>query len=118
MRAGVHLRELWTVRVGVLLAAVIALFVTLPMNFDVSPTKLRFTPRSLQIGSASTRVMVDTPKSMVLDLSQGPYAIDGLTHRAVLLGNVMASLPVREYIGRRARLPAAAINMTTPTTPA
>jgi len=53
----------------------------------------------------------------VLDLRQGTYFFEGLTNRAVLVGNVMASLPVREYVARKAGIPAYLIRATTPTTP-
>jgi hypothetical protein len=40
-----------------------------------------------------------------------------MTNRAVLIGNVMASEPVREYIGRRAKIPAAQLQVASPVTP-
>ena len=53
----------------------------------------------------------------MLDLRYGTGDFDSLTSRAVLLGNVMASLPVRQYIARRADIPADVIRASTPLTP-
>jgi hypothetical protein len=117
MQLGVHLRELWHIRFGVPIALLVALFVTLPTAFHVSLLPPKLQSRSLEIGTASTHVLVDTPRSAILDLRQGTYAFESMTNRAVLLGNVMASLPVREFVARRAGVPAHLIRTTTPTTP-
>ena len=57
------------------------------------------------MASATTEVLVDTPQSAVHDLRQGSSEFDKMTNRAVLMGNVMASPPVLEYIARRAGPP-------------
>jgi uncharacterized protein involved in exopolysaccharide biosynthesis len=106
MELGRHLEELWRLRLGVAVCFAIAIVAALAM-----------TSRSLQIASASTEVLVDTPRSAVLDLRQDLADIDSLTNRTVLLGNVMASEPVLAYIGRRAGVPPDAIRASTPRTP-
>lgn len=118
MEFGRHLRELTAIRFGALacvaLATVAALLVAYRVQSVVPP---RLQPRSLQIASASADVLIDTPTSVVLDLRQQTNDIDALTNRAVLLGNVMASAPVLDYIGRRAGIPGSEIRATTPRTP-
>ena len=61
--------------------------------------------------------MVDTPRSTLVDIRQDTYSLDALTNRAVLLGNVMASLPVRQEIARRAKVPFEALQVVPPLTP-
>ena len=117
MQLGIHLRELARMRVALALSLLLAVFVALSVAYKVSVLPPRLGPRSLEMGTASTRVMVDTSKSLVLDIRYGTGDFDSLTERAVLLGNLMASAPVREYIARRAHVPAEAIRATTPLTP-
>lgn len=117
MDLGRHLRELsrlqLVVAVSVLLAAVTALSVT----YRVGLLPPRLEPRSVQLAAASTQVLVDTPRSAVLDLRQDTNDIQSMTNRAVLIGNVMASPPVLAYIGRRAHVAPGAIRAETPRTP-
>ncbi len=117
MQLGIHLRELWRLRFGVVLILLLSTFaaVWVCYRIELSPPGLK--PRSLELGTASTRVLVDTPKSTVLDLRQGTYDFESLSNRALLLGNVMAGLPVREYIARRADIPAEALRVSAPLTP-
>jgi hypothetical protein len=117
MQLGIHLRELARMRVALALSLLLAVFVALSVAYKVSVLPPSLGPRSLEMGTASTRVMVDTSKSLVLDIRYGTGDFDSLTERAVLLGNLMASAPVREYIARRAHVPAEAIRATTPLTP-
>jgi hypothetical protein len=117
MQLGMHLRELARMRVALALSFLLAVFVALSVAYKVSVLPPSVGPRSLEMGTASTRVMVDTSKSLVLDIRYGTGDFDSLTERAVLLGNLMASAPVREYIARRAHVPAEVIRATTPLTP-
>jgi hypothetical protein len=117
MQLGIHLRELARMRVALALSLLLAVLVALSVAYKVSVLPPSLGPRSLEMGTASTRVMVDTSKSLVLDIRYGTGDFDSLTERAVLLGNLMASAPVREYIARRAHVPAEAIRATTPLTP-
>jgi hypothetical protein len=117
MRLGLHLRELTRQRTALALSFVLAVFLALSVSSKVSIFPPRVQPRDLEMGTASTRVLVDTSKSLVLDIRYGTGDFDSLTDRAVLLGTLMASLPVRQYIARRAHVPADAITATTPLTP-
>lgn len=111
------MRELWGQKVGLAIAVAIALLAATRVLFGVSflPPKLEHNSQGL--ASASTQVVVDTPRSSIIDLRQDTYSFTGLTNRALLLGNVMASLPVRGYIARRAGVPVEAIRVSAPLTP-
>jgi hypothetical protein len=73
-------------------------------------------PREADIASASTQVVVDTPRSAILDVRQDSYAIQSLTDRSVLLGNVIASEPVRQYIAQQASIPVDSLLVAAPLT--
>jgi hypothetical protein len=117
MQLGMHLRELWRVPFGLAVSCMVALFVTLTISYEVRLLPPGLEPRNHEIATASTHLLVDTPKSTVLDLRQETLELDAMTNRAVLLGNVMASAPVREYIARRAGVPPDVIRATAPATP-
>ena len=73
--------------------------------------------RDLKMATATTHVVVDTPKSSVLDLRQNTYDFQALTQRAILLGNVMANGPVRAAIATQAHVPVDALQVAPPLTP-
>jgi len=116
VQLGRHLRELYLLRWALPLCLALALYAGLSSAYDVNLLPPGLGAKELELGTADAHVLVDTPSTTVLDLRQGTDGFDGMTHRAVLLGNVMASVPVREYIARRAGVPADAIQITTPTT--
>jgi hypothetical protein len=115
MELGRHAQELWRLRFGVVACFGLAILAALAISYKFGAGGLQ--PRSLQIATASTEVLVDTPRSAVLDLRQELSDIESLTNRTVLLGNVMASAPVLAYIGHRAGVAPDAITASTPRTP-
>jgi hypothetical protein len=117
MQLGIHLRELWRLRLGLVLALLLSIFAAVWVCYRIELSPPHLEPRSLEMGTASTRVLVDTPKSSVLDLRQGTYDFESLSNRALLLGNVMAGLPVREYIARHAHIPPEVLRVSAPLTP-
>jgi hypothetical protein len=118
MAFGRHLRELMRLRVGVIASTLLATLAAIWSVADISVSPPKLTSRSMEMGTAFTQVVVDTPNSAILDLRQETYDIDSLKNRAVLVGNVMASPPVRGYIARRAHVPDEALQIVTPRTPA
>jgi hypothetical protein len=118
MRLGKHLRELTRLRRGVAASALVAVAAAVWSVAGVSILPPRLTPRSLEMATGYTQVVVDTPRSALLDLRQSTDDIDALKNRAVLVGTVMASPPVRAFIARRAGLPAGALQVVPPRTPA
>ncbi len=117
MRFGMHLRELWRLRLGVVGCLLLALLVTVPILYRVSLVPPGLTPRTVEMATASTHVLVDTPRSTVMNLKIDTSDFKSLSNRAALVGNVMASEPVRDSIGRRAGIPGDVIQASTPLTP-
>jgi hypothetical protein len=116
MQLGTHLRELWRLHLGLALSAALALLVAVSSIDHVSLFPPTVKSRELEIAAASTHVLIDTPKSKIVDLRANTYDFTSLTTRADLLGNVMASAPVREFIGRRANIDPARIAAVAPVT--
>ena len=117
MELGRHLHELWRLRIGIAVSVALGLIGAL-----LSVAKIGVIPPSLEArahktAAASTRVLVDTPKSSTLDLNVDVADITAAKNRALLVSNVMASAPVREYISRRARVPANVLQVASPVTP-
>ncbi|HVL31161.1 MAG TPA: hypothetical protein VM299_02935 [Solirubrobacteraceae bacterium] len=117
MDFGMHLRELSRLRIGVAICLLLATFAAISVSYRISLSPPALKPRSLAMAAASTDVLVDTPRSLVLDLRQDTFDIESLTNRAVLLGNIMASPPVVSFIAARAGVSPDAIRATTPRTP-
>ena len=69
------------------------------------------------MGTASARILVDTPKSTAVNANASNVALASLTSRASLLGNIIASPPVREFIARRASISPDQIEAVAPLTP-
>jgi hypothetical protein len=117
MGLGIRMWTLWRLRAGVALSAALALMAAAWTLDAVSLFPPRVTPRVLEMATASTQVVVDTPTSTLLDLRQDTHSFEALRNRAVLLGNVMASFPVRQQIARRARVPVEVLRVSAPRTP-
>ena len=69
------------------------------------------------MASATTHVIVDTPRSSILDLRQDTYSLEALRQRTVVLGSVMAEGQVRQAIEDRGEVPAGQLQVTPPLTP-
>jgi hypothetical protein len=116
MGLGKRFWTLWTLRPYVVGCALVALSVALWSVADISLAPPGLKPRALDMATGTTHVVVDTPKTAILDLRQNTYSFESLTQRAVLLGNVMANGPVREAIARRAGVPVEALQIAAPLT--
>jgi len=116
MRLGGYMRELWGMKLGLAIAAIVGVLAATTVLFSVSILPPAVESNSLKLSSASTQVLVDTPDSALVDLRQTTYDLTSLSNRGVLVGNVMASPQVREMIGRRAGIPARRITITPPLT--
>lgn len=117
MELGRHLRELSGHPVAAAICLLLAIAAALTVTYKVSILPPKLESRSLEIASARAEVLVDTPRSSVLDLRQGSSEMERMTNRAVLIGNVMVSPPVLAYIGRRAGIPPGVIQARAPLTP-
>lgn len=116
MHLGIYMRELRGRRVGLGLSFVIAAVATIQIVHGISLWPPRIEENSLNVASASTRVIVDAPQSTIVDPHTDAYTIESLSNRALILGNVMASLPVRHYIARRAGISANQVRVEPPLT--
>jgi hypothetical protein len=110
------MRTLWRLRLGVIVSLLIALLAAVWSVQKISLTPPGLTSRSLEMATASTHVVIDTPTSMLIDLRQDTYNLDGLKNRAVLLGNVIGSTGVRQKIARDAHLPVERLRVQPPLT--
>ena len=117
MGFGSRLRELWHIRGWVALCLVLALAAAVWSVANISLFPPSLSSRSLKLATATTQVVVDTPRSTLVDTRQDTYSLDALTNRAVLLGNVMASPPVREAIASQADVPFSELQVLPPLTP-
>jgi hypothetical protein len=116
MGLGKRIWTLWRIRPFVAVSALLAAFAALWSVADIGVAPPRLTPRALEMATGTTHVVVDTPRSSVLDLRQNTYSFEALTQRAILLGNVIANGTVREAIARRAGVPVDALRVTAPLT--
>ena len=117
MRLGAYLRELWSHKLGLLVCAVLAALATTQVLYGTPLSPPGIGRSSLDVASASTRVIVDAPKSTVVDPRTDAYTLESLSNRALILGNVMASLPVRQYIAKRTGIDPEQIRVEPPLTP-
>src|ERR1700760_3279539 len=94
------LRELWSRRLLVLGVAALALVAGMLVLYQISfPPK----PRNYHVGVATTNILVDTPKSAVIDVSP-VRGSDSLGPRANLLASLMAGGVVKQEIAQSAGL--------------
>ena len=117
MGIGIHLRKLWRLKRGVGISLALALLAAVWSVDGISLFPPHLTPRSLEMASAATHVLVDTPDSIAIDLRQDTYSIDSLTNRAVVLGNVIASTSLEPQIAQRAHVPVGLLRIEAPLTP-
>ncbi len=116
MGFGIRIRGLWQIRGWVAACAAFALVAAVWSVASVGVLPPRLGSRSLEMATATTQVLVDTPKSTLVDIRQDTQGIDALTNRALLLGNVMASPQVRADIARRAHVPFDSLQVVPPLT--
>jgi hypothetical protein len=111
-----RLRELSEHRLGLAVSIAIALLAGFWSIARISLFPPGIESRNLETASASTRVLVDMPQSMVLDLSVQTIDVESLTNRALLVGNLIGSAPMRETISERVGVPADRLEIAAPLT--
>jgi hypothetical protein len=117
MLIGLYLRELWRHKLGLVVAGLIAALATVQVVWGIGLSPPHVGNESLRMASASAEVVVDTPRSSIVDPQVDAYTLKSLSNRALIVGNVMASLPVREYIAEQAGVPLAKVRVEAPLTP-
>jgi hypothetical protein len=110
MRTVTILRELWDRRLLVGVVATVAVAVGFLLAFQIS-----FPPqsRSFSVGAATARILVDSPRSQVVDIT--PKGSTTLGSRAIVLANLMVEGEVKKAIARRAGLQPRQISATAKT---
>jgi hypothetical protein len=83
------------------ISAVMAVGMALTSVFSFSVLPPAAQKRQLQVAGAATHVLIDAPRSWVLDDAVKPGDFGNLAHRADLLGTLVTSEPVRRSIGQR-----------------
>ena len=74
MELGKHLRELFRLRLAVAVCFLLAAFAAVSASYKVHFAPLEFEPRAVEIASATSEVLVDTPVSYThLTLPTTPY---------------------------------------------
>lgn len=112
-----RLRMLWRLKLGVVASVALATVAAVLSVSTVSLAPPKLTARSWDMATASSHVVIDTPTSALVDLRQDTYSLESLTNRGALLGNVMASAPVRQAIAARAKVPIELLEIDAPLTP-
>jgi hypothetical protein len=100
MELALILRELFGHRRMLVVGVLVALAVAVLSVYRLDGLKLK--PRSLKYSSAATTVFIDTPSSVLGNLSQN---FEPLQARATAYANFMASPTVLDLIGQRSRIP-------------
>ncbi len=118
MTFGAVLHKLSRRRGAVIFSAVVALVVTVSAIYRIHLSPPGIASRDFQIGAASAQVLIDTPRSSILDTGTvvGPVSLDPLTIHSTLIGDVMATYAVRAYIARIMGLPTDRIEVSAPIT--
>src|SRR4051812_5218885 len=106
------LRELWQRKVWVAVAAGVALFAALLTAYKLPS----FEKRSLQLGAASSQLLVDSPKSTLVS-GADDGTLTTLSARARIYAQYLSSLEARDQIARLSGIPARTISVSGPFSP-
>lgn len=100
-----------------LISTLIGLLAAVAIVNHISLLPPHISSRDVEIASAHTTVVVDMSKSVIVDTTQGDATFSSLEDRAILLGNVVGSEPVLQYIAQRLHIPVQAIAVSAPGSP-
>jgi hypothetical protein len=104
-------------RLAIGVSLVVGLLVAVGSIERISLLPPKLSPRDVEIATAHTSVVIDSPASIILDNRSDAYNFQSLQNRAILLGNVIASTPVLQYIAQQVRVPPDVIAISAPATP-
>jgi hypothetical protein len=111
------IRQLWSRKLLVGVVLVVATFVAILSAYSLSlgPPGLR--SRALTVGAASSQILIDSPKSALVDgASLGTF--EALSTRAKIYGEYLSSLAARQEIAKLAGVSASSISSSGPFSPA
>lgn len=110
---GAGMYMIWRRKFIVPIAFAVALLASIFTLYRPSLVPPGLHSRSLQIGAASTEVLVAQPNLVV---GGSTYDYESLVNRAILVGNVMASPPVLAYMGHAVGVAGTRIQASAPIT--
>jgi hypothetical protein len=107
------IRQLWSRKLLVGLVVLIAALAAVLSAYRLSVSPPGLHSRALQVGAASSQILVDSPKSALVDgASLGTF--EALSTRAKIYGEYLSSLAARKQIAKVAGVPAASISSSGP----
>ncbi len=107
------LRQLSRRRLLVAIVVVVAVFAAILSAYRISVSPPGLQSRALQVGAASSQILVDSPKSaLVAGASLGTF--EALSTRAKIYGEYLSSLAARKEIAKLADVPASSISSSGP----
>lgn len=110
------IRTLWRRRIFVALVVVIALAVAILSAYKVSFSPPGLEKRALQVGAASSQILIDSPKSALVD-GASLSKFEALSTRAKIYGEYLSSLAARRQIAKVAGVSARSITSAGPFSP-
>ncbi|MDA0166592.1 O-antigen ligase family protein [Solirubrobacter ginsenosidimutans] len=92
------------------MSAVVALVLAIWSVASISLLPPKLTPRAMTVGGATTHVLLDSRGSWILDPTSTTADFTGLSMRADLLGDIIATPPMRDRIAHIIGVPASQIS--------
>lgn len=107
------LRQLWQRRILVGIALLASICLGLAVAYRVTPgPPPQLHSRQHEVGVASARLLVDTPRSILADLD--PNGAASLSLHAQLIADLVASQPIRASIAREVGIPVGSLAVIPP----
>lgn len=107
------IRQLWSRKLLVGIVVGIAALAAILSAYRISVSPPGLDSRALQVGAASSQILVDSPKSaLVAGASLGTF--EALSTRAKIYGEYLSSLAARKEIAKLAGVPAGSISSSGP----
>lgn len=107
------IRQLWSRKLLIGLVLVVATLVAILSAYSLSLSPFGLKSRALTVGAASSQILIDSPKSALVDgASLGTFEV--LSTRAKIYGEYLSSLAARKEIAKIAGVPASSISSSGP----
>lgn len=100
------IRELWHLRLWVVLVALLAVLAAVATAYKVQPFPPSLEKKSLEFGAAQAQILIDSPRTTLADLNR---EFTPLAERAQVFSQFMASPPVKDEIARVVGVPPGAL---------
>src|SRR3954468_24591079 len=107
------IRQLWSRKLLIGLVLAVATLVAILSAYSLSLSPFGLKSRALTVGAASSQILIDSPKSALVDgASLGTFEV--LSTRAKIYGEYLSSLAARKEIAKIAGVPASTISSSGP----